>query len=91
MALGHDRVQCGTGRRQRGRPQLAQRTRRKYDKPVLFLASECNTWIGPELQAKHAAFYPNAELVVIPDTGHEMVWDNPQATFAHTQLLNRLT
>ncbi len=54
----------------------------EYDKPVLFLASECNSWIGPELQATHAALYPNAELVIIPDAGHEMVWDNPQATLA---------
>ena len=51
-----------------------------YDKPVLFLASACNTWIGPELQARHAALYPNSGLVVIPDAGHEMVWDNPDVT-----------
>lgn len=52
----------------------------EYEKPVLFVAGECNTWIGPELQAKHAALYPNAELVVIPDAGHDMFWDNPDAT-----------
>jgi proline iminopeptidase len=51
-----------------------------YGKPVLFLASECNTWIGPDLQAKHADMYANAELVIIPDAGHEMVWDNPDTT-----------
>jgi|AP12_2_1047962.scaffolds.fasta_scaffold32415_1 proline iminopeptidase len=53
-----------------------------YEKPVLFLASECNTWIGPELQAKHAALYPNARLVIIPNSGHDMVWDNPEETIA---------
>ena len=49
-----------------------------YNKPVLFLASECNTWIGPELQAKHAALYPNSELTVISKAGHDMFWDNPE-------------
>lgn len=48
--------------------------------PVLFLAGACDTWIGPELQARHAALYPNSGLVVIPDAGHEMVWDNPDVT-----------
>jgi proline iminopeptidase len=53
-----------------------------YEKPVLFLASECNTWIGPELQAKHTALYPNTRLVIIPNSGHDMVWDNPEQTIA---------
>jgi proline iminopeptidase len=48
--------------------------------PVLFLAGECNSWIGPELQAKHAALYPNGQLHVIPAAGHNMFWDNPAAT-----------
>jgi proline iminopeptidase len=52
-----------------------------YKKPVLFLASECNTWIGLELQAKHAALYLNAQLI-IPNSGHDMVWDNPEQTIA---------
>ncbi|MBN1453592.1 MAG: alpha/beta hydrolase [Anaerolineales bacterium] len=51
-----------------------------YEKPVLFLASECNTWIGPELQANHAALYPNSQLVIISNSGHDMVWDNPEET-----------
>ena len=52
----------------------------EYSKPVLFLASECNTWIGPELQAKHAALYPNSKLKVISDAGHDMFWDNREET-----------
>jgi proline iminopeptidase len=51
-----------------------------YEKPVLFLAGECDTWIGAELQSKHAEEYINAELVVIPNAGHDMFWDNPDAT-----------
>ncbi len=56
-----------------------------FQKPVLFLAGECNTWIGEELQAKHAGMYSNARLEVIPDAGHDMVWDNPKATLAVIQ------
>lgn len=51
-----------------------------YDKPVLFLAGACNTWIGPELQAQHTTLYPAAELTIIPNAGHDMIWDNPDAT-----------
>ena len=47
--------------------------------PILFLAGACDTWIGPELQARHAALFPHAKLVVIPDAGHDMFWDNPEA------------
>lgn len=54
----------------------------EFTKPVLFLASECNTWIGPDLQAKHVTLYPNAELVIISDSGHDMFWDNTGATVA---------
>jgi len=51
-----------------------------YEKPVLFLAGECDTWIGEELQRKHAEEYLNADLIVIPNAGHDMFWDNPDAT-----------
>jgi proline iminopeptidase len=49
-----------------------------FHKPVLFLAGQCDTWIGAELQAKHVALYPNARLLVISRAGHDMFWDNPQ-------------
>ena len=51
-----------------------------YLNPVLFLAGECNTWIGPELQVKHAAMYSSSRLEVIPGAGHAMFWDNPRDT-----------
>ena len=51
-----------------------------YEKPVLFIAGECNTWIGPSLQEKHAKLYPNARLEVISDAGHDTFWDNPEET-----------
>lgn len=51
-----------------------------FENPVLFLAGECDTWIGPELQATHAEQYADAELVVISNAGHDMFWDNPEET-----------
>ncbi len=50
--------------------------------PILFLAGANNDWIGEPLQRRHAARYRHAELVVIPDAAHDMVWDNPTHTVA---------
>lgn len=50
--------------------------------PILFLAGACDTWLGADLQAQHAALYPNARLEVIPDAGHDMFWDNHAASLA---------
>lgn len=51
-----------------------------YSGPVLFLAGDCNDWIGATLQAEHEAQFSNATLEVIPSAGHDVVWDNPDAT-----------
>ena len=48
--------------------------------PILFLAGACDTWIGPELQRKHAAWYPDARVEVIEEAGHDMFWDRPDAS-----------
>lgn len=61
-----DRIELGTG----------------YEGPVLMLASICNDWIGPDLQKRHADMFTNARLKIISDSGHEMVWDNPDETLA---------
>ena len=45
---------------------------------VLFIASECNTIIGEELQMCHTKYYPNAELVVIKNAGHTMFGEQPE-------------
>jgi len=57
-----------------------------FKNPVLFLAGDCNTWIGPDLQAKHARLYSNARLTVIPDAGHDMFWDNPEAAISAVRI-----
>lgn len=53
-----------------------------FDNTVLFLAGECQTVIGAEWQTEHMAFFPTAELAVIPDAGHELFAENPEASLA---------
>ena len=49
---------------------------------VLFIASECQTYIGADWQREQMAFFPDAELVVISDAGHEMFAENPTESIA---------
>jgi proline iminopeptidase len=54
-----------------------------YTDTVLMLVSSCNQWVGLEYQRKyHIDLYPTVEVVVIPDAGHDMFWDNPQDSIA---------
>ncbi len=59
---------------------LIARGAKSYGGPVLLLASACNDWIGEEIQQKHLGFFQNAELSIVPNSGHDMIWDNPHAT-----------
>lgn len=49
---------------------------------VLFIAGECQTVIGEDWQREQMAFFPNADLAVIPDAGHEMFAENPEDSIA---------
>lgn len=49
---------------------------RRFTRPVLFLASACNTWLGESLQRQHAALFPSATVVVIKNAGHYLFNDN---------------
>ncbi|WP_438987456.1 alpha/beta fold hydrolase [Marivivens donghaensis] len=51
-----------------------------YTGPVLILAGGCNDWTGPSLQTAHAEMFPDAQLVTIPEAGHDTVWDQPKHT-----------
>ena len=51
-----------------------------YPNKVLLVASECNQITGRALQEKNLDFFPNAELAVIPETGHEMFTQDPEAS-----------
>lgn len=53
-----------------------------FNNKVLFIAGECQTVIGAEWQKGQMEFFPNAELAVIPDAGHEMFAENPEASIA---------
>ena len=52
----------------------------EFTNKVLFIAGECNTLIGAELQTRHLDLFPNSELAIIPDAGHEMFADNPDVS-----------
>ena len=51
-----------------------------FDRPVLLLASECNTLIGIEQQKRHQRLFPKSELKVIPQSGHMMFGEQPDIT-----------
>ena len=53
-----------------------------YGGDVLFIASECNSFIGAEFQQKQMELFPQSELVVIPDAGHEMFSENSVESIA---------
>jgi len=53
-----------------------------FTNKVLFIAGECQMVIGVEWQKRQMEFFPNAELAVIPDAGHEMFAENPEASIA---------
>lgn len=52
----------------------------QFTNKVLFMAGECQTIIGADWQTRQMQFFPNTELVVIPNAGHEMFTENPQAS-----------
>lgn len=60
--------------------RIAQGTR--FQGPVLFLAGGCNDWTGAPLQSGHRALFTNARVQVVPDAGHDVVWDAATATLA---------
>ncbi len=66
-----------------GRPQfnLTKGVENFTDK-VLFIASECNTVIGVEVQSVHVTYFPNAELKVIEGAGHDMYSGKPEKVIA---------
>lgn len=53
-----------------------------FDGSVLFMAGECNDWIGAALQEGHVDMFSQATLTVVPDAGHDVIWDNPVASIS---------
>jgi proline iminopeptidase len=61
-----------------------------YAGPVLLMAGDCNDWIGETQQSEHAARFSNATLTVIPNAGHDVIWDNPEAALSALRRFLRL-
>jgi proline iminopeptidase len=53
-----------------------------YTRPVLFLASACNNFIGAEFLQGEMDIFPDAKLEIVPQAGHEMFSDNPTESLA---------
>ena len=52
----------------------------QYQDTVLFMTGECQTYIGKDFQTRQMELFSDAELAVIPDVGHEMFSENPEAS-----------
>lgn len=53
----------------------------RYDGKVLIVTGACDTWLGEAHQrAYHLPLFEEADLVVIPEAGHNMFTDNPAAS-----------
>jgi len=50
----------------------------QYPDSVLFIAGDCNRYIGPDYQEKHLKFFPRHRMEVIQDAGHYMFLDQPE-------------
>lgn len=52
---------------------------------VLFLRGDRNEAATLASQQELAGCYPDAEVVTMPETGHEMVWERPDEYLAHVR------
>lgn len=52
---------------------------RSWDGPVLWLAGGRSEFIGERHRPAMAALFPNVELEVVPDAGHWVHAEQPQA------------
>lgn len=52
----------------------------RFDRPVLFEASEWNEVTGVAFQKRQMPAFPDAELVVVAGVGHDFHWLRPDAT-----------
>ena len=48
-----------------------------YPDTVLFIAGDCNRFIGPDYQEMHLKYFPRHKLEVIENAGHNMFLDQP--------------
>ena len=43
--------------------------------PILLMAGGCNSWTGRDLQQRHAKRFPDAQVVEVDRSGHDVIWD----------------
>lgn len=55
-----------------------------FQTKVLFLRGEKNTVATLSQQQALAAEFPSAEVITIPNAGHEVIWEQPDEYLAHT-------
>lgn len=53
-----------------------------FTEKILLLAGECNILIGPNFQKEQLELFENTELVILPNAGHFMFSDQPEACIA---------
>jgi proline iminopeptidase len=56
---------------------------KSFGKKVLFLRAENNPATPLAQQKELASSYAEAEVITLPGTGHEMIWDAPEVYLAH--------
>ena len=57
----------------------------QFEPKVLFLRGELNEAMPLHHQQELASSYPSAQIITIPDVGHEMIWERPEAYLEHTR------
>lgn len=55
----------------------------KVDIPVLLMAGGCNDWTGTDLQTRHAAMFPSAQVITVDGAGHDVIWDRGDVALRH--------
>ena len=53
----------------------------QYQDTVLFIAGDCNRFIGPDYQEMHLKHFPKHKMEVIHNAGHNMFLDQPDDFF----------
>jgi pimeloyl-ACP methyl ester carboxylesterase len=51
-----------------------------FRRPMLFIASSCDTVIGLHFQQRQQRCFRTADLVVVPNAGQEMFLEQPEAS-----------
>jgi len=57
----------------------------EFTAPVLFLRGELNEALPLWTQEQLAAYFPSAEIVTIPGTGHQMIWERSEEYLEHAR------